>query len=91
MNTVRMMLTLTIVYIQFNFIISQKILSFNDNNSKFKIIQFADIHYGEGEETTWGPIQDIESTQVMKMVLNQEYDANLVVFSGDQITGNNIK
>lgn len=55
-----------------------------------KIIQFADLHYGEAENLSWGPEQDANSTRVMRLVLEAEPDAGLVVFSGDQITGNNV-
>jgi len=65
-----------------------KTLSFR-SNGKFKIVQFADLHYGEGEEVAWGPEQDRNSTRVMRKVLALE-KPDLVVFSGDQITGNNI-
>jgi hypothetical protein len=69
----------------------------------FKILMFADLHYGEGENTTWGPWQDVMSTMVMDSVLSTEITAasssaavvagsgSLVIFSGDQITGNNVE
>lgn len=55
----------------------------------FKISQIADVHFGEAENTLWGPKQDRESLVVMRTVLSLE-KPDLVVFSGDQITGNNI-
>jgi len=58
-------------------------------NRTFKIAQFADLHFGEGEDVWWGPQQDINSTRVMRKVLAME-KPDLVVFSGDQLTGNNI-
>jgi hypothetical protein len=54
------------------------------------IVQFADLHYGEAENLSWGPEQDANSSRVMRLVLDAEPDAGLVVFSGDQITGNNV-
>jgi hypothetical protein len=58
-------------------------------DGSFKIVQFADIHFGEGEDVWWGPAQDTNSTRVMRAVLRAERP-DLVIFSGDQITGNNI-
>jgi len=58
-------------------------------NRTFKIAQFADLHFGEGEDVWWGPQQDINSTRVMRNILAME-KPDLVVFSGDQLTGNNI-
>jgi hypothetical protein len=54
-----------------------------------KIAQFADLHFGEAPNLEWGPLQDINSTRVMNYILNSE-SPDFVVFSGDQITGNNI-
>ena len=54
-----------------------------------KICQFADLHYGEAPNLVWGPQQDRNSTRVMNNVLIAE-QPDLVVFTGDQITGNNI-
>eukprot|EP01132_Coremiostelium_polycephalum_P010770 gene10770-13187_t len=47
------------------------------------------VHYGEGENTDWGPEQDKNSTRVMKTILEIE-NPDLVIFTGDIITGNNI-
>ncbi|KJE94693.1 hypothetical protein CAOG_05296 [Capsaspora owczarzaki ATCC 30864] len=58
-------------------------------DGSFKICQFADLHFGEGEDVTWGPVQDTNSSRVMRNVLERERP-DLVVFSGDQITGNNV-
>lgn len=60
-----------------------------DQNGQFKIAQFADLHFGEAENTLWGPQQDVNSTRVMEHVLLWE-QPNLVIYSGDQITGENI-
>ena len=65
----------------------------------FRIAQFADLHYGEDENGAWGPQQDANSTRVMRAVLAAEAAAahrataaslDLVVFSGDMVTGNNV-
>ena len=63
-------------------------LKFN-KNSTFKIVQFADLHFGEDSWTEWGPNQDIKSKNVMESILIAE-KPDFVVFSGDQITANNI-
>ena len=49
--------------------------------STFTIVQFADLHYGEHESS------DARSTRVMQGVLRDEPDTDLVVFSGDQVSG----
>jgi len=47
----------------------------NDNNNNwlrfredgsFKIVQFTDLHFGEGEDQSWGAIQDLNSTRFQK-------------------------
>eukprot|EP01100_Stratorugosa_tubuloviscum_P000017 TRINITY_DN1001_c0_g1_i1.p1 TRINITY_DN1001_c0_g1~~TRINITY_DN1001_c0_g1_i1.p1 ORF type:complete len:403 (-),score=164.10 TRINITY_DN1001_c0_g1_i1:85-1293(-) len=60
------------------------------NDGTFKVMQIADLHYGEGEDTDWGPIQDSNSTRAIKAVLAFE-KPDLVIYTGDQITGNDIK
>jgi len=55
----------------------------------FRIAIFTDLHYGEGEDTSWGPRQDSNSSRAMRSYLRNE-KPDLVVFDGDQITGNNI-
>ena len=64
-------------------------LRFNAGTGQFKIVQFTDQHYGEGEDAAWGREQDINSTRVMHQVLAHEAP-DLVVYTGDQLTGNNI-
>ena len=54
-----------------------------------RLVQFADLHLGEAEGLAWGPEQDRNSTRVMQQVLAAELPG-LVVYSGDQITGNNV-
>ena len=44
---------------------------------------------GEGEAEKWGPAQDAFSHNVMQQLIAHE-SPDLVVFSGDQLTGNNI-
>ncbi|GAM20786.1 hypothetical protein SAMD00019534_039610 [Acytostelium subglobosum LB1] len=61
----------------------------DSDTSTFKLVQITDIHYGEGENTLWGPMQDVNSTRVMKTILELE-KPDFVLFSGDLITGNNI-
>ncbi|KAK9671120.1 hypothetical protein RND81_12G008200 [Saponaria officinalis] len=55
----------------------------------FKIVLFADLHFGENAWTTWGTLQDVQSMHVMSCVLHQE-NPDLVVYLGDVITANNI-
>lgn len=50
-----------------------------------KIGIFADLHWGEAPDS-WGPAQDINSTRVISHVLDVE-KPDMVVFSGDQLTG----
>ncbi|EGD82743.1 hypothetical protein PTSG_12018 [Salpingoeca rosetta] len=64
-------------------------LRFRADTRTFKIVQFTDQHYGEGEDVAWGRQQDINSTRVMRSVLHHE-TPDLVVYTGDQLTGNNI-
>jgi hypothetical protein len=54
----------------------------------FQISVFEDLHFGEGEATTWGPLQDELSAAVMEIVLGSE-SPQLVVLNGDLITGEN--
>jgi hypothetical protein len=56
---------------------------------KFKIVNFADLHYGEFPGTDRGRAQDGNSTRVMTDIL--EFDTpDFVVFTGDLITGDAI-
>lgn len=59
------------------------------NNTTFKIALFADLHYGEAQDQTWGPAQDINSSRVMSHVLDAEHP-NLVIYLGDVLTANNM-
>ncbi|PYH99065.1 Metallo-dependent phosphatase [Aspergillus ellipticus CBS 707.79] len=55
-------------------------------NGTFQLAVFEDLHYGEAEDTDWGPEQDVESRGVMNTVLDNE-NPQLVVLNGDLITG----
>ena len=97
-------------------------------DGRFRVVQFADLHYGEAENLDWGPAQawhatrprlrqplffmrpghcvgscwsqlsdphrgctqDANSTRAMDAIVLCEDPTDLVVFSGDQITANNI-
>jgi len=63
-------------------------IKFNKNGT-FKILQFTDMHFGEGEDADWGPTQDNNSLLVMQSIIGYE-KPDLIVFTGDLITGNNI-
>jgi len=54
----------------------------------FKIVQFTDLHFGEGADVS-GPEQDRDSLRVMRTILKLE-NPDLVVLTGDLITGNNL-
>lgn len=60
-----------------------------DTNGKFKIVNFADLHYGEFPGTQVGRAQDGNSSRVMKDILEFEHP-DFVVFTGDFITGEGI-
>ena len=55
---------------------------------KFKILQIADIHLGEAEDTDWGSEQDRKTWVVLNKLISQEAP-DLIVLSGDQVTANN--
>lgn len=57
-------------------------------NGTFQLSIFEDLHFGEAEDTDWGPQQDIKTLGVMQTVLASE-DTQLVVLNGDLITGEN--
>lgn len=64
------------------------------NSKTFKLAIFSDLHFGEDEHTLWGPEQDVNSTRVMRAVLDAESTPpsslpDLVVLNGDLITGEN--
>jgi len=40
-----------------------------NKEGSFVVSQITDLHYGEGEAKGWGPVQDSESTHVMRTVL----------------------
>lgn len=56
---------------------------------KFIILQMADIHLGEAPGE-WGPTQDVKTWRAMNTILSLTRP-DLIIFSGDQITANDIK
>lgn len=62
-------------------------LQFTENGT-FQITIFEDLHFGEAEDTDWGPLQDVDTLKVMNTVLDDE-SPQLVVLNGDLITGEN--
>lgn len=57
--------------------------------SSFKIVLFADLHFGENAWADWGPRQDANSIKVMNTILDEE-TPDFVIYLGDLITANNI-
>jgi predicted MPP superfamily phosphohydrolase len=91
-KSVIVVVEVVIVFVTLLYIMNDSIqatIEFNQDGT-FKIAQFADLHFGEGENVDWGPMQDTKSLRVMKTMIEME-KPDLVVFSGDQITGNNIQ
>lgn len=62
-------------------------LQFTENGT-FQMTIFEDLHFGEAEDTDWGPLQDVDTLKVMQTVLDHE-SPQLVVLNGDLITGEN--
>ncbi|KAL7625255.1 hypothetical protein AAE478_004471 [Parahypoxylon ruwenzoriense] len=62
-------------------------LSFDDDG-KFQISIFEDLHFGENAWDQWGPQQDINSVKVINEILDVE-SPGLVILNGDLITGEN--
>lgn len=62
-------------------------LHFTENGT-FQITIFEDLHFGEAENTDWGPLQDVDTLKVIQTVLDSE-SPQLVVLNGDLITGEN--
>lgn len=59
------------------------------SDGSFKLTIFNDLHFGEAEDTLWGPEQDVNSVKVINSVLDSENNTGLVVLNGDLITGEN--
>ncbi|XP_006297876.2 probable inactive purple acid phosphatase 16 [Capsella rubella] len=57
--------------------------------SPFKMAIFADLHFGEDSWTHWGPLQDLNSVNLMSALLDSE-TPDFVVYLGDVVTANNI-
>lgn len=55
-------------------------------STTLKISIFSDLHFGEAEDTDWGPEQDSRTLHVMSTILDTE-EPDLVVLNGDLITG----
>jgi len=68
--------------------------SSSSSSSVFTILQLADLHFGEAENLDWGPEQDRKSSAAIQKYVDyedsEEQGIDLVVYSGDLITGNNI-
>ncbi|KAK7017399.1 Metallo-dependent phosphatase-like protein [Favolaschia claudopus] len=60
-----------------------------DSAGNFKVVSFSDMHFGEGEDVTWGPEQDVNTSRAHSHILDQE-KPSYVVFNGDLITGENV-
>lgn len=45
----------------------------------FKVALFADLHFGENTWTDWGPLQDVNSINVMNTVLHHETPGQLLL------------
>jgi hypothetical protein len=72
----------------------------------FRIMQLTDLHLGEAPHTEWGPAQDVQTFRLLRDLLayennnridddtddnnDQDNIIDLVIFSGDQLTGNDV-
>ena len=55
----------------------------------FTILQLADIHLGEAQDTDWGPEQDRKTWRALSSYLDRMASVvDLIVLSGDQLTAN---
>jgi hypothetical protein len=70
-------------------------LKFNSKTGKFKILQFADMHFENGKDTVCNsltpeqqkfPCSDLNTTDFLKRLIQLE-DPDLVLFTGDNIDG----
>lgn len=55
----------------------------------FQIGIFTDMHFGEAEDTEWGPLQDVKTARVMDTVLSKEH-MDFAVLNGDLVTGESV-
>ncbi|KAF9224759.1 Metallo-dependent phosphatase [Gyrodon lividus] len=62
-------------------------ITFREDGS-FKLTIFSDVHFGENPWDSWGPEQDINTTALMRSLLDIERP-DYVVINGDLITGEN--
>mmetsp|Transcript_20423 Transcript_20423/g.47464 ORF Transcript_20423/g.47464 Transcript_20423/m.47464 type:complete len:339 (+) Transcript_20423:128-1144(+) len=60
------------------------------DDGTYKIVQFADLHFGEGESEAWGPRADRKTLAFLTSAMKHEAPVSHVVLSGDQVTGLNI-
>lgn len=65
---------------------SKPLLKFSERGS-FKIMQLTDMHLGEAQDTEWGPFQDVRTYLLLKSLIPYE-NPDLIVLSGDMLTGN---
>jgi predicted MPP superfamily phosphohydrolase len=96
--TFLMLLSFAVVWLQSNTSQSQRyrlqfqkssVSSAGDSVQTFKILQLADLHMGEAEDTEWGPMQDVKTFRVLDTVVPLE-NPDLIVLSGDQLTANDM-
>lgn len=50
-------------------------------------MQLTDMHLGEAQETDWGPRQDVKTYNLLSTLIPFE-NPNLILLTGDQLTGN---
>jgi predicted MPP superfamily phosphohydrolase len=62
-------------------------LSFSEQGT-FKIMQLTDMHLGEAQFSDWGPQQDVKTYSLLSSLIPYEAP-DLLLLSGDQLTGNN--
>jgi Calcineurin-like phosphoesterase len=72
----------------------------DDGVLTFRILQLTDLHLGEAPYEDWGPEQDVKTFQLVRDLLSFEHEIDdddnnnahidLVIFSGDQLTGNDV-
>lgn len=84
-----MNLTLTVVYLWCIMLSSAWPALHFTRSRTFHITVFEDLHFGEGEDTAWGPSHDEKTLKLMQYVLKVE-SPQLVVLNGDLITGENV-
>ncbi|KAF6160145.1 hypothetical protein GIB67_016581 [Kingdonia uniflora] len=71
------------------FTVANSHLQFSSSGAAFKIMLFADLHYGKDAWTDWGPLQDVKYGLMMSKILDREIP-DFVVYLGDVVTANNV-